>query len=258
MSKFAVPVVMGILNATPDSFFAESRRFSEEDVARRARQIMEEGGGIIDVGACSTRPGSSPVSEAEEMARLRMALPVVRQVAPDAVLSVDTFRPDVARMVAEEYGATIINDVGGGSDEMLRTVAQLKSTYVLMSSDATLDEMKVFFRQRLAVLETLGHQDVILDPGYGFGKTVERNYAILARQEELLSFGLPLLAGMSRKRMVYELLHTTPERALAGTVALNMVALQHGAGILRVHDVRQAVETITIYKQLKKCLSASE
>ena len=240
------PCVMGILNVTPDSFYAGSRVQTEEDIARRARQIVAEGGRIIDVGACSTRPGSEPVDEQEEMARLRLALPVVRREAPDAVVSVDTFRPVVARMAVEELGADVVNDVSEGSEAMFRLVAALRVPYILMSAQPDLRSTLLLFAEKVQRLRDLGQKDIILDPGFGFGKTLEQNYQLLNELDKLLVMELPLLVGVSRKRMVWQLLDTVPDKALNGTTVLNTVALMKGASILRVHDVREAVECLRI------------
>ncbi len=237
---------MGILNVTPDSFFEGSRKMTECEIAQRAVEILSQGGTMIDLGACSTRPGSEPASEAEEMERLRFALPIVRRECPDAILSIDTFRPDVARMCVEEYGADMINDVSEGSEGMFRMVGRLGVPYVLMSQKPTLETMSEAFREEIRALSDYGCHDILLDPGYGFGKDLSQNYAILRRQEELLDFGLPLLVGVSRKRMIWQLLGTSADEALNGTSVVNAMALLHGAHILRVHDVREAVETIKI------------
>ena len=242
LMDLARPRVMGILNVTPDSFYDQSRTPTEEQVAARAHQIVDQGGDIIDIGACSTRPGSTPVGEAEEAARLRMALGVVRRQLPDAVFSVDTFRPAVARMVVEELGADIINDVGGGSDDMLQTVAQMGVPYVLMAAQPTLRDTLLFLADRVQRLRDLGQKDIIVDPGFGFGKTVEQNFSLLAQLERLLVMELPVLVGVSRKSMIYKTLECTPAEALNGTTVLNTVALGKGASILRVHDVKEAVE----------------
>ena len=241
------PLVMGILNVTPDSFYAGSRVQTEEAIAARARQIVDEGGTFIDIGACSTRPGSTPVTEEEEMARLRLALGVVRRVLPEAVVSVDTFRPSMARMAVEEFGADLINDVGTpDNEEMLRTVARLRVPYILMSSEPTLADTLLFFARRVQQLRDMGHKDIILDPGFGFGKTLEQNYTLLAQLEKLLVMDLPLLVGVSRKSMIYKVLGCQPDDALNGTTALNTVALMKGASILRVHDVKEAVECVRL------------
>ena len=242
--------VMGILNCTPDSFFIGSRVQTEREIAQRAEQILQEGGSIIDVGAYSTRPGAYKVSQEEEMRRLRMALTVIRNVEPQAVLSIDTFRADVARMSVEEYGAQIINDVSEGADKnMFGEVARLGAAYVLMSVEPDVKRMIERFRGEVAQLQQLGCKDIILDPGFGFGKeVVTGNYAVLMQLPELVSAfpGLPVLAGMSRKRMVWHVLGCPPESeaAMHGTMILNTMALCGGATILRVHDVKEAVNTI--------------
>ena len=244
------PRVMGILNVTPDSFYASSRMQTVDEIARRANQIISEGAAIIDVGACSTRPGFRPVSEQEEMERLRMALDIVRRECPLAPLSVDTFRPDVARMAVEEFGADIINDVGDPDPTkrvaMMRMVSRLRVPYILMSSHPTLSDTLLFFAEQVQRLRDMGHHDIILDPGFGFGKTLEQNYAIMAQLERLQVMELPILVGISRKSMIYRLLGITPNESLNGTTALHTVALMKGASILRVHDVRLAVECTRI------------
>ncbi len=237
------PMVMGILNATPDSFYADSRQQTEHDMAVRAQQIVAEGGGIIDVGACSTRPGGQPASEADELMRLRRALGVVRRELPQAIVSVDTFRPSVARMAVEEFGADMVNDVSEAADEaMMRMVARLGVAYVLTSVQPTLHDTLLAFARKVQLLRDLGQKDIILDPGFGFGKTTAQNMQLLDRLERLQVMQLPLLVGVSRKSMIYKTLQCTPAEALNGTTALNTVALMKGASILRVHDVRQAVE----------------
>lgn len=265
--------VMGVLNATPDSFYAGSRKQTERDIAERANSIIAEGGSIIDVGAYSTRPGAAVVSEAEEMRRLREALTIVRREQPSAAVSVDTFRPAVMRMAAEDYGAAIINDVSGGNvngafggayesmptgddtgadvPPMFLLAAERRLPYILMSTDATIEAMLMTFSRRVAQLRSLGVCDIILDPGFGFGKTIEQNYAILADLRKLSVMHLPILVGLSRKSMIYRLLGTTPEEALNGTTALHTVALMQGCvSILRVHDVKECVETVKIVKAL--------
>ena len=245
------PQVMGILNVTPDSFYAESRKQSEQEIISRTRQILQEGGTIIDVGGCSTRPGAACASEVEEMERLRFALAVVRREAPDAVVSVDTFRPDVARMVVEEFGVDIINDVSEGADgKMFRMVSRLGVPYILMSVQPTIREMLLDFAREVDELRSYGQKDIILDPGFGFGKTLEQNYEVMSQIEQLAIMGLPVLVGISRKSMIYKLLGCEPAGALNGTTVLNTVALRKGASILRVHDVREAVECVTIVKSL--------
>ncbi len=265
--SLAQPQVMGILNCTPDSFFAGSRKQTEREIAERANQIIGEGGTIIDVGAFSTRPGAQEVSEQEEMDRLRRALPIVRREQPDAVLSVDTYRPDVARMVVEEYGADIINDVSEGGitgivdtplqqsgDEypaIFRMMGRLKVPYILMSVQGNLHDMLIGFAREVQQLRDLGVKDIILDPGFGFGKTTEENFKLLDQMDRLSVLELPLLAGVSRKRMIFQTLGITPDEALNGTTVINTMALMRGADILRVHDVREAVQAVRLSQALK-------
>ena len=239
------PQVMGIVNLTPDSFYAASRKQTDVEIVARCHQILLEGASMIDVGACSTRPGGELVSEQEEMERLRNGLRVIRKELPDAVLSIDTFRPQVARMCVEEFGADIINDVEGG-EEMFQTVARLRIPYIYMSRKATVHDVLIDFAQTVQRLRDLGQKDIILDPGFGFGKTLEQNFQLLSELEKLLVMELPLLVGMSRKRMVWQTLKVTPDESLNGTTVLNTVALQKGASILRVHDVREAVEAVRL------------
>lgn len=263
------PKVMGILNATPDSFFAGSRRQTEAEIADRANEIMEQGGTIIDVGAFSTRPGAGEVSEQEETERLRHALAIVRREQPDAVLSVDTYRPAVARMCVEEFGADIINDVSEGGitgivntpiheeESMFETVARLRVAYILMSVKPDLYSMIKAFAAEVQQLRDLGMKDVILDPGFGFGKTLEQNYRIMDGMERLHELGLPLLVGISRKSMISRVLQTDASDALNGTTVLNTIALLKGASILRVHDVRECVEAVRIVGSMRQCADGS-
>ena len=255
------PRVMGILNVTPDSFYADSRQQTKAEIARRAAQIVAEGADIIDIGACSTRPGSQPATEAEETERLRLALDIVRREQPDAVVSVDTFRPDVAAMAVKDFGVDIINDVYP-STEMFRMVSRLRVPYIVMSSKPTLREMLLEFAEWVQLLRDFGQKDIILDPGFGFGKTVEENYTVLQDMERLQVMELPVLVGVSRKSMIWRLLGTSPEEALNGTTVLNTVALQKGANILRVHDVREAVECVKIVQQINwtraSCLASDQ
>ena len=243
------PRVMGILNVTPDSFYADSRQQTKAEIARRAAQIVAEGADIIDIGACSTRPGSQPATEAEETERLRLALDIVRREQPDAVVSVDTFRPDVAAMAVKDFGVDIINDVYP-STEMFRMVSRLRVPYIVMSSKPTMREMLLEFAEWVQLLRDFGQKDIILDPGFGFGKTLEENYTVLQDMERLQVMELPVLVGVSRKSMIWRLLGTSPEEALNGTTVLNTVALQKGANILRVHDVHEAVECVKIVQQI--------
>ena len=258
------PQVMGILNVTPDSFYADSRKQTEEEIAMRAEQILEEGAAIIDVGAFSTRPGAAMVSEEEESARLHLALSVIRRNHPEAVLSVDTFRPAVAKRVIEEFGDCVINDVGGltaGPDgaladdpirreEMFRLVSSMRVPYIYMTSAATLREVLLDFAEKAQQLRDLGQKDIILDPGFGFGKTTDQDYALMGELEKLQVMQLPILVGISRKSMIWRRLGITPAEALNGTTALHAVALLKGANILRVHDVKAAVETVKLLRSL--------
>ena len=254
------PQVMGILNVTPDSFYAESRMQTEEEITKRAGQILEEGASMIDVGAFSTRPGAAIVSEEDECARLRFALTLIRRDYPEAVLSIDTFRPAVAKMVIEEFGDCIINDVGGltaGANgsladdpsrrmEMFRLVSSKRMPYIYMSTAATLREVLLDFAEKAQILRDLGQKDIILDPGFGFGKTTDQDHALMGELEKLQVMQLPLLVGISRKSMIWRRLGITPQEALNGTTALHAVALLKGANILRVHDVKAAVETVKL------------
>ena len=249
---------MGILNCTPDSFYEGSRMQTEYEIEARAEQIISEGGSIIDVGAYSTRPGATEVSQDEEMRRLRMALTAIRRGHSKATLSVDTFRAEVAQMAVEEFGVELINDVTEGADDgMFATVGRLKAGYVLMSVQSDMDSMVEHFRKEVDELQALGVERIILDPGFGFGKTpvVEGNYQVLNGMQRLREEfpELPVLAGVSRKRMVWQLLDCSPNdtTALQGTMLLNLLALERGADILRVHDVKEATDTIKVYEALK-------
>ena len=245
------PQVMGILNVTPDSFYSGSRKQTECEIAERTQQILAEGGTMIDVGGCSTRPGSAPVDEEEESRRLRYALEIVRREAPDTIVSIDTFRPDVARMTVEEFGADIINDVSEGADpEMFRMVARLKVPYILMSKAPTIRDMMLRFAREIQQLRDCGQKDIILDPGFGFGKDLQQNYDVMHQLDQLDALSLPVLVGISRKRMVWQLLESDPLQALNGTTVLNTISLMKGASILRVHDVKEAVECVRIVGQM--------
>ena len=256
------PLVMGILNCTPDSFFSGSRKQTEREIAERAQQIVAEGGRMIDVGAFSTRPGADEVPIDEELRRLQTALQIVRREVPDAVVSVDTYRPLVARRCVEEWGADIVNDVSEGGrtgivgvaiheeESMFATVAQLGVPYILMSVQPTVESMLKTWADDVLQLRALGQKDIILDPGFGFGKTLDENYAVMGEMEKLAVMELPLLVGVSRKSMIWKLLDGNPDTALNGTTALNAIALLKGAKILRVHDVKEAVETMKIVEKL--------
>ena len=264
------PLVMGIVNVTPDSFFAGSRIDGAKALRARLDTLVREGAALADLGAYSSRPGAEEVSPEEERRRLRPALQILRDEYPDLPVSVDTFRSDVARMAVEEYGASMINDIsGGGLDPaMYRTMADLQVPYVLMHmkgdpktmqqqasySDVTLEVID-YFAQRVGQLLELGVHDIILDPGFGFSKTTAQNYELLAQLGSLVeAFTQPLLVGVSRKSMIYRPLGITPEEALSGTTFLHALALERGAKILRVHDVRPAVEAIQLYEELRPFL----
>ena len=245
------PIVMGILNATPDSFFADSRVQTEKEIFNRANSIITEGAKIIDVGACSTRPGGEVASEEEEMRRLEIALPIIRKAQPDAIISIDTFRASVARRCVEDFGADIINDVEEGKDpDMFATVAELGVPYILMSTAPNLHDMLIRFADKLQRLRELRQKDIIIDPGFGFGKTMDENYTLLNEMERLQVLELPILVGISRKRMIHKLLGITPTESLNGTTVLNTIALSKGVSILRVHDIRAAIEAVIIYNEI--------
>ena len=262
------PQVMGVLNVTPDSFYSGSRKQTEMEIAERVEQILAEGGQMIDIGAYSSRPNADDVSTKEEMERLRRGLRILREKAPDAIVSVDTFRADVAKMCVEEYGVQIVNDISGGEldKEMFPTVARLGVPYVLMHMKGTpqtmqeaphyddlMKEVLLYFAEKIQQLRDLGQKDIILDPGFGFAKTLEHNYELLSYLEALQIFELPILVGVSRKSMIYKLLGTTAQEALNGTTVLNTICLMKGcANILRVHDVKECVEAVNIYQQLYK------
>lgn len=257
------PLVMGILNCTPDSFFSGSRKQTEREIAERAQQIVAEGGRMIDVGAFSTRPGADEVPMEEELRRLQTALQIVRREVPDAIVSVDTYRPLVARRCVEEWGADIVNDVSEGGrtgivgvaiheeESMFATVAQLGVPYILMSVQPTIETMLKTWADDVLQLRSFGQKDIILDPGFGFGKTLDENYAVMGELEKLAVMELPLLVGVSRKSMIWKLLDGSPDTALNGTTTLNAISLLKGAKILRVHDVKEAVEVVEIVKKLK-------
>ncbi|MCI7251294.1 MAG: dihydropteroate synthase [Prevotella sp.] len=261
----STPKVMGILNATPDSFYSGSRKQTEREIADRANQIMDEGGTFIDVGAFSTRPGAVEVSEEEETERLKRAIAIVRREQPDAPISVDTYRPLVARRCIEEFGADIINDVSEGGitgivdtpiheqGNMFKTVGELKVPYILMSVKSNMHDMLKAFAEEVQTLRDYGAKDIILDPGYGFGKTLDENYAVLSEAERLLTLELPVLVGVSRKSMIFKLIGGDPTTSLNGTTVLNTISLMKGAAILRVHDVREAWECVKMTKRNVEC-----
>ena len=263
--ELSSPKVMGILNVTPDSFYAGSRKQTEEDIKSRCREIIEEGGDIIDIGAYSSRPDAEHISAEEEKRRLRTGLEILRNEYPEAIVSVDTFRADVAEMCVKEYNVNIINDISAGEmdKEMFNTIARLQVPYIMMHMKGTPQDMQkspqytslmkeifMYFSEKVYKLHEMGVNDLILDPGFGFGKTLEHNYELMNHLEEFSLFNLPVLVGISRKSMIYKLLGNTPSEALNGTTALNTIALLKGANILRVHDVKEAVETVRIVTAL--------
>lgn len=261
------PQIMGILNVTPDSFYSDSRTPDEAHITERVRQMMDEGADMIDIGGYSSRPGADDVTPEEEMDRLRRGLRIVRKLYPEVPVSVDTFRADVARMCIEEEGADIINDISGGmmDRQMFRTVARLGVPYILMHMQGTPDTMQVaphydnlrrevmlYFAERIDRLCQMGAKDIIVDPGFGFGKTLEHNYELMNHLENFAVFNLPLLVGISRKSMIHKLTGGTPQTSLNGTTVLNTISLVKGAHILRVHDVKAAAEAKQIYMAMKQ------
>ena len=268
LMDFSSPKVMGILNVTPDSFFAQSRKQTSKEIIERVKQIINEGASIVDLGAYSSRPNADDVSPKEEMNRLRIALEIIRNEFSDIVVSIDTFRADVARMCVEEYNADIINDIAAGemNKDMFPTIASLGVPYIIMHMKGTpqnmqdtpkydneLKEVLYYFSEKVQKLRDLGVKDIIIDPGFGFAKTIEHNYELLNHMEEFQIFDLHILVGVSRKSMIYNLLGTTPQEALNGTTVIDTIALMKGANILRVHDVRQAVENVRIFVKMQEC-----
>ncbi len=261
------PVIMGILNVTPDSFFSGSRKETEKEIDERIQEILSEGGEIIDLGGYSSRPDASFVSEDEEMKRLIVALDLLKRHYPDAILSVDTFRSNIARRCVEEYGVAIVNDISGGEldAKMFETVANLQVPYILMHMKGTpqtkqqytnyadlIGEMQLYFASRVRQLHLLGVNDIILDPGFGFSKTIDQNFLLMRHLKEFELLELPLLVGISRKSMIYKFLEITPSESLNGTTVLNTIALLNGADILRVHDVKEAKEVVRLVTNYSK------
>ena len=264
--ELTTPMVMGILNITPDSFYEGSRYTNEASVLQRCERILADGGAIIDIGAYSSRPGAEHISEEDELNRLVPALKMIRKTFPDALLSVDTFRANVARIVVRDFGVQMINDISAGTldESMMETVASLNVPYVMMhikgdprtmqqltEYDDLIRDILKYFAEKVEKAKMAGVQDIIIDPGFGFGKTLEQNYQLLSRLSDLRIFELPVLVGVSRKSMIYKLLEITADNALAGTVAVNTLALLNGANILRVHDVKEAVDTVKIVTTYK-------
>ncbi len=267
LTSLDTPLVMGILNVTPDSFYADSRKQTEAAIEERIQAILSEGGTIIDVGGYSSRPDAVEVSSEEEMKRVAVALGILQRHYPEVAVSVDTFRADVACCSVEKYGAAIINDIsGGGQDkEMFPAVASLNVPYIMMHMRGTpqtmqqhtdykdmMEDILLYFAAKVRELNLMGVNDIVLDPGFGFSKTLDQNYLLMGHLHEFEQFGLPLLVGVSRKSMIYRFLGGTPSESLNGTTVLNTVALLNGADILRVHDVRAAVEAVKIVDKLKR------
>lgn len=267
------PIVMGILNVTPDSFFAQSRCTSETAILKRAEEIVNQGGKIIDIGGYSSRPGCADIDEKEEISRVTTAVKLIKKEFPYIPLSIDTFRSNVAKVAIKDFGAEIINDISGGNldPKMFETAAELKVPYILMHMRGTPQEMNkdlnyedfkkeifVYFAEKINQLRLLGVNDIIVDPGFGFSKTLEHNYELLDDMELFSAFKLPILVGFSRKRMVWQLLEKNPEESLNGTTVLNTISLQKGANILRVHDVKEAVEAVKIHEKMKSCSTKKE
>lgn len=263
----STPVVMGILNVTPDSFYDGGKYTTETAVIRRIHQIVEEGAGIIDVGAYSTRPGAAFVDEQEELGRLSWAVELVRKYYPNLPVSIDTFRAGVAREIVSCLGEVIVNDISGGTldENMFDFVAETGVPYIMIHIQGTpqtmqqnpvyedvVREVRQFLTERIAVLNAKGFDNIILDPGFGFGKTLAHNYELMSGMDTYQDLGYPLLVGISRKTMIYKLLGGTAQDALNGTTVLNTIALLKGANILRVHDVKEAVETVRIVQQLNR------
>lgn len=264
---FSTPLVMGILNVTPDSFYSGSRKQSEEEIVDRVRQILEEGGKIVDIGGQSTTPTSTLIPEKEELKRLEPTLRLIRKEFPNTILSIDTFYSEVAGPAVEKYGVNIINDISGGQidDNMFETVARLNVPYILMHMRGTpqtmqqhthydnfIQDILYYFSEKISKLNLLGVNDIIIDPGFGFSKTTDQNYQLMAYLKYFNIFDVPILVGISRKSMIYKLLECTPQESLNGTSALNTFALLSGANILRVHDVKEAVECVKIVEKISK------
>jgi dihydropteroate synthase len=260
------PLIMGILNISPDSFFDGGKYFDKNRMIARIRQMRDEGADIIDAGGVSTRPGADDVSESEEMRRLSPVMEIICDLFPELVISIDTTRSSVARKMVGEYGAAMINDISAGSSDkkMLDTIADLKVPYVAMHMQGTPRTMQLnpryddvvndiirFFAEKIREMRSRGIADIVIDPGFGFGKTVDHNYILAGRLEEFSMLGMPVLAGFSRKSMICRLLKVNPEKALAGTIALNAIAILKGVDILRVHDVSEARDTIRVAGKLK-------
>lgn len=263
--NFSKPVVMGILNVTTDSFYKLSRYNTEKEIVERTQQIISEGGTIVDIGAYSSRPGADFITQKEELEKLELALKIINKNFSDLIISVDTFRADIAKKVVNEFGVSIINDISAGEldNKMFRTISELNVPYIIMHMKGKPENMQqnpvyenmikeiiMYFSEKIDKLKYLGVKDIIIDPGFGFGKTLEDNYLLMNRLDNFSIFDLPILVGISRKSMIYKLLNISPDEALNGTTVLNTFALQKGADILRVHDVKHAVEAVNIFNIL--------
>lgn len=269
----STPRVMGILNVTPDSFYSLSRKQNDQEIISRIEEIVREGGDIIDIGAYSSRSDATHISQEEEMERLKKGLALIREVAPHMPVSVDTFRAEIARICVEEYGAALINDISAGEmdADMFDTISRLKVPYIMMHMQGTpqnmqqaphydhlMQEILEYFSKKKAQLQAAGLKDIIIDPGFGFGKTVQHNYELLHHMDDLHILECPILVGVSRKSMIYKVLNTDPQQALNGTSVLHTIALLKGAHILRVHDVKECTEVIKLIKEYNQCSSISE
>jgi len=263
------PRIMGILNITPDSFFDGGRYISEVEIISQVERMLNEGADIIDIGGISTRPGAKILNKKEEIERLDPVLKLIRTKFPDLILSIDTYRSAVAQFAVSEYGVDMINDISGGEmdDDMFQTVARLKVSYVAMhmkGNPGTMQsltdyedivaEMTAYFSRKVKQLTDLGVRDIVIDPGFGFSKTIDQNYFLLKHLHHFQMFGLPVLAGVSRKSMVYKVLEATPDDALNGTTVLHTLALLQGAHLLRVHDVREATEAISLVEKYQQAM----
>ncbi|MRT92842.1 dihydropteroate synthase [Ancylomarina sp. 16SWW S1-10-2] len=264
--SFDKPLVMGILNLTPDSFFDGGQYIDTDSILKRAKQIVDEGADMIDLGAYSTRPGAKNIDVEEEWRRMQPALACIRKEFPNAILSIDTFRSEIVRRTVNEFGLCIVNDISGGllDDKMYATIAELQVPYIMMHMKGTPQNMQThtdykdlmkeivqFFSNGVKQLNDLGAKDIIIDPGFGFAKTLDHNYEIMAKLSDFNSLKCPLLVGISRKSMIYKLVGGAAKDSLNGTTALNMTALMGGANILRVHDVKEAVECVKIYNKIQ-------
>lgn len=262
----SVPRVMGIINVTPDSFFSGSRAETEGEIIEKATRMLEEGADFIDIGGWSSRPGAGEITHEEEEKRVINAVRAVSSEFPEALISVDTYRSEIAERAIVEYGAAMINDISAGEADrmMFKTVARLQVPYIMMHMQGKPETMQEnpfyedvtaeiirWFGERIVKLQSLGVNDIIVDPGFGFGKNIRHNFELLKHLEDFSVIGLPLLAGVSRKSMIWKTLGITPEEALNGTTVLNAVALLEGADILRVHDVKEAVQTVKLVQTMK-------